>query len=503
VRVACLRVADLPRAAALRAHPELAGRPFAVSEGRGSRARVVSVSDEAAASGVACGRSVAEACSVCAALEIHVASPALEQAAHAALLDAALACAPRAEREPRRGGAYANEAAVAVDATGIAALYRSEAGFAAALGAHAAALGLPAQVAVAGSRSVALVAARCLAHDGDTHVLEAGGEPAFLAPLPIDVLDPDDALAERLTRFGVHRVGDLLRLPPRALATRLGAAAPALVALAGGRCELPPPRAPAEARIEEGVDLEYPVEQQEPLLFALQGPLSRLLARLELRHLACHELALELELGGGARDARRIGVSSPTRELRVLMRLLSQSLESRPPAAAVTGARLETEGCPLRRDQLDLFRPAGPAPGALAPALAELASLCGAARVGAPALADQHHPDALELAPFAPRAGDASTPTPPPVAPLALRRLRPPASARVQVRAGHPIALQSGVCSGRVLRCAGPWRTTGGWWSREGRFAFDHFDVQTEDGTLVRLRYDHVSKLWQIDGIYD
>ena len=71
------------------------------------------------------------------------------------------------------------------------------------------------------------------------------------------------------------------------------------------------------------------------------------------------------------------------------------------------------------------------------------------------------------------------------------------------MRAGHPIALQSAVCRGRVLRSAGPWRTTGGWWSREGRFAFDHFDVLAEDGTLVRLRYDHVLRRWEIDGIYD
>jgi hypothetical protein len=119
-RVACLLVADLPRAATLRAHPELAGRPFAVSEGPGPRARVLSVSDEATARGVVCGLGVAEARSRCAALEVHVVSPALEQAAHAALQDAALACSPLAEREPRRAGAYAIEAAVAVDATGIA-----------------------------------------------------------------------------------------------------------------------------------------------------------------------------------------------------------------------------------------------------------------------------------------------------------------------------------------------------------------------------------------------
>lgn len=501
-RTACLLVPDLPRAAALRAHPELSGQPFAVSSGGGPRAEIVSVSDAAARHGVRRGHSVAEARSLCAALAVHVASPALEEAARAALLDAALSCSPRAALEPRRAGLYAGEAAVGADASGIESLYRSEAGFAAALCQRAAALGLPARVAIAGSRSVARIAARRIAGDGETCVLAAGAEAEFLAPLPLDALDPDDALAERLTRFGVHRVRDLLRLPPQALATRLGPAAPALVALARGHCGLPPLPAPGETRIAEAIDLEHPAEQLEPLLFALQGLLSRLLARLELRHLACDALALTLELAGGGREVRRIGVSAPTRELRVLVRLVAQALESRPPRAAVACAQLETRGCPLRRDQLDLFRPPGPAPGALAPALAELASWCGASRVGAPAVADHHHPDAHRVEAFSPASADAVDAAPPGACLLALRRLRPPAPAEVRLRAGHPSWIRSAVCSGRVLRCAGPWRTTGGWWS-EGRFAFDHYDVQTQDGTVVRLRYDHMARLWQIDGVYD
>jgi protein ImuB len=500
---ACLLVADLPRAAALRAQPELAGRPFALSSGAGGRAEIVSASPEAIRNGVRRGHSVAEARSLYAALDVQVVSPALEEAARAALLDAALSCSPRAELEPRRAGPYASEAAVSADASGVASLFHGEAGFATALAQRAAVVGLPARVAIARSRGVARIAARRLEADGETHVLAPGDETAFLAPLPIDVLDPDDALAERLTRFGIHTLRDLLRLPRSSLAARLGPAALSLAAQARGHCDLPPPAAPAETRFVESIDLEYPADRLEPLLFALQGLLSRLLARLEVRHLACDELTLALDFAGGGRDVRRIGVSAPTRELRVLVRLAAQSLESQPPRAAVCGAGLETRGAPLRRDQLDLFRPPGPAPGALGPVLAELASICGDSRVGAPALADHHHPDALETRPFAPAAGGAAPAADAGAFRLALRRLRPPAPAEVQMRSGHPSRIRSAVCSGRVLRCAGPWRTTGGWWSREGRFAFDHFDAQTEDGTVVRLRYDHVARRWQIDGIYD
>jgi hypothetical protein len=54
-----------------------------------------------------------------------------------------------------------------------------------------------------------------------------------------------------------------------------------------------------------------------------------------------------------------------------------------------------------------------------------------------------------------------------------------------------------------VVRCAGPWRTTGGWWTEAGRFAFDSYDVATSDGLLVRLRRDLLRDRWEIDAAYD
>jgi hypothetical protein len=50
---------------------------------------------------------------------------------------------------------------------------------------------------------------------------------------------------------------------------------------------------------------------------------------------------------------------------------------------------------------------------------------------------------------------------------------------------------------------SGPWRTTGGWWSPERRHAFDHWDVETSDGTVARLRHDRATHRWEIDGLYD
>jgi protein ImuB len=497
-------VPDLSLAAELRAHPELHGQPVAVASGSGPGAELVAVSSEAVRRGVRRGSSVAQARADCGALHVCIASPALERAARDALLDIALSFSPRAALAPGASGAYAGEAAVQLDASGVASLFRSERGFATALGERARRLGLPGSVAVASSGSLARIAARKLCERSvEAGVLAPGSEADFLAPLSLDILAPSDALRERLTCFGVRSVRDLLALPSRALGARLGPEALRLIALARGEeAELPLP-APAPTRLEEAIDLDFPVERLEALAFVLQGLLSRLLARLEARHLACHDLSLGLDLEGGGRDARRVGLAAPTRDLRVLMRLLCHALETRPLGAAVVGAALASEGRPAPLDQLDLFRPAGPAPGALGRTLAALESLCGSDRIGSPEVADDHHPDAFGMRRFRPGRPDPTDPPRLALAALTVRALRPPVAAEVGLFRGRPARIRSAVANGRVVQLAGPWRTTGGWWSSAGRFAFDSFDVQTTDGTVARLRFDHLREDWVIDAVYD
>ncbi len=555
-RIACLLVPDLPLAAALRAQPELAEQAVAIATGPGPRAEILSVSPEAARRGVRPFTTTVQARAACAELRVRVASPSLERAARAALLDVALSASPRVEAAPPSAGLYAAEAVVFLDATGTGSLFRSEAGLAAALEARATRLGLPPVVAIAGSRPTAHIAARKLARgkpardsvrarsDGARQAgrrsgVQKGRNPArqatqarkedkqlrdedtppasdprpnveivhqdaaYLAPLPIDLLDPAPPLAEALTRFGIRRIGELARLPRSALLTRLGAGARELLDLARGASRPPLPAAPASTRCEEALDLEHPLEHLEPLAFVLRGLLSRLGERLACRGLGCGDLDLRLALDGGGRDARRVGVAAPTGDVRVLLRLLCLSLEARPPGAAIEGVALATEGRPLRADQLDLFRPAGPAPALLARTVAELEALCGPGRVGAPALADSHRPDAWAVAAFAPASVAPVEPRRPGAGELSLRALRPPVAAEVRVVAGRPVSLRSAVANGRVTAVSGPWRSTGAWWSAEERFALDHFDVWTSDGTLCRLRLDRIGGRWEIDAVYD
>ena len=514
-RIACLLIPDLPLRAELRAHPELADLPLAVASGPDARADIAVLSPAARAAGVRSWSSVAQARAVCPDLRVRVASPALERAARDALLDVALSLSPRAALAPRATGPFASEGSVFLDASGTSSLFRSERGFASALLTRAEKQGLPGVVSLASSKTAALLVARCISGEpGSTRVLAPGHESEFLAPLSLDLLDPDDRLAQALTRFGVRTMRDLLRLPRRALAQRLGPEILDLIARARGEEVEPPLPAPTDTRLEEAIDLDSPIAHLEPLSFVLRGLLSRLTERLSLRALACGPLDLTLVVEGGGRDARRVGVAAPTLDVRVLLRLALRALTDRPPDAPVESLSISTRGLPGRSDQLDLFRPRGPDPATLDRTLCKLESLCGEGRVGAPEVGDTHHPGAFGLKPFQPpstRSGEASRTRRDRAGPdasalpsrPAVRALRPPVSAEVRVDHGQPSFIRSAVSNGPVVMAAGPWRTTGHWWSEQDRFALDHFDVQVGDGTVVRLCFDWLQRVWQIDGIYD
>jgi protein ImuB len=55
---------------------------------------------------------------------------------------------------------------------------------------------------------------------------------------------------------------------------------------------------------------------------------------------------------------------------------------------------------------------------------------------------------------------------------------------------------------GRVLRSAGPWKTSGEWWA-ETAWAREEWDVALNDGALYRIYQETRTHEWFVYGVYD
>lgn len=337
--------------------------------------------------------------------------------------------------------------------------------------------GLPHPVAVAATVEAAILAARNLS--GYTFI-PPGEEARVLGALPIDALPPDPELFETFHLWGIRSLDDLSRLPADALASRLGARGLWLQRLARGAFERPlRPRLPS-AVYEESADLEHPIKLREPLLFLIARFLHDLTARLKSQSLAASSLHLTLNS-----EQRRHSLPLPTRDVKLLLKMVEHSLERQPPDGPVSKVHLELIPTEPRRIQHGLFTPAAPEPEKLELTLGKIRGLVGEKNVGYPELFDTHRPG------FARPAGVL----------LPFRYFRPALEARVTAE-----RLWTRMFQGKILQIAGPWRSSGDWW-RPDTWNRDEYDLALSDGALYRIYFDRgldrAPKKWFVEGVYD
>ncbi|HET6148992.1 MAG TPA: DNA polymerase Y family protein [Polyangia bacterium] len=538
LRLACVFVPQLALQAVLRREPEARGFAVALFDRAPAspHARVVTATEEARRGGVHAGMTGAQADAACPTLRKVCAAPADVATAQAALCDLGYAFAPRIDSES------APQGRIFFEVGDLDRLYpEGEGAIAQGIQARAARLGLGVRVAIASSKGIARVVTRAR----ELAVVAHGGERAFLAPLPVTVLqderdasDPSQARPRRvggaasgndnggaggngkkrsgattlpevgvaLQRWGIATVGALAMLPAAEVALRLGPAGARAHRLATGVDDEPfVPRLPADA-LEEGTELDYPIYEIEPLSFILRGLIDRALARLACRSLACAGITLRLALDPRGLDVREILIAAPTRESSTLLDLVRLDLARRPPDAAVVGATLIALPARVRATQLDFQRPAGPAPDRLAATLARLAALVGPENVGAPRAVDSWREEAIAVTPYpvssAARAGQAGAAK----GALAVRRFRPAQEVEVIMGRDGPTALRGSATTARVLIAAGPYRLHGEWWrppEEDGDFCRDYWDVHASDGAIYRLHQDQRNGRWFLDGYYD
>jgi protein ImuB len=457
---------------------------------------------------------------------------------------------------------------VVLDLAGLERLFGSLHAIAEELARAAAERQVRVRVAIAGTST----AARLLVRSGQwalPTVVECGSEAAAVAPLPIGLLPfvanandrtngrnanaPNDLLPT-FRRWGLRTLGDLAALPADAVAARLGSDGTRWRRLACGE-DLQPlrPEVPAE-RFEQSLDLEWPIDGLEPLSFVLGRLLDPLTAHLARRGRGAAVLHLRLHLVTRMVHERSLQLPAPMRDARTFRTLLLLDLESHPPSAAIDRVVVAVDPTPARVMQYSLLARPLPSPEQLSTLTARLGALMGEDRCGSPVVVDTWQPGALAMKPFAlrddesprrprdhgtprrrdteavPRGSvDVNSATTQPVA--ALRRFRFPVRARVRMEQDTPLQVTTdrhGLAGGRVRMCAGPWRTSGGWWTDVthsqrptpnsttpkleigtlgvgGCSAWDRdeWDITLSDGATYRVFRDRVSSAWFVEGTYD
>ena len=505
---ACVYIPDFSVEAMVRAEHLLRERAVAVLDGKPPVVRIIALNERARQMGMEAGMTKLQAALFGDAV-LRPRSREQEKAAHSALLDVAFGFSPRVED--------AAKDRVLLDLCGMERLHGSAANMARELASRVNATGLEANVAIAGNPDSAMHAA--CGFTGTT-VIPNGEETRRLGVLPINVLlesfdlprtakTQSAVIRERdklrgqmldtLERWGVRDFRTLALLPEHALASRLGEAGARLQRLARGAEKRTLTLCEPEFRFEEAFELEFPVENLEPLSFILNRLLEQLCARLESRALAVHALNLRLQLERRVADEetttqkelsgsdnvsgkpifeRHLRLPVAMRDAKVFLKLLQLDLSTHPPGAPIVKLWISAQPAPPRSAQRGLFLPLTPEAEKLEITLARIISIVGEHRTGIARLLDTHRPDAFTVERFA-APGELpihtltlSEVTNPPS--YALRIFRPAQRLKVRVADGRPTAIQSVTqpdqppLQGTVVWSAGPWRCSGEWWGERG-----------------------------------
>jgi protein ImuB len=397
-----------------------------------------------------------------------------------------------------------------VDAAGLERLFGTPRELAAALASRFGVMGFTGSIAIASNPDAAVHAARGI--PGVT-LIPRGQEAARLGELPVELLNPSPQIQETLDCWGIRTFRDLAALPEIGIAERLGAEGVLLQKLARGEGSRPLRPAQPELVFEQSMELEYPLTELEPLSFTLARLLHELCASLECRALAAIEIRLQLKLENQAADTRAIRLPVPMRDTKTLLKLLQLELSAHPPAAPIVAIALHAEAAKPRASQGGLYSPPTPEPEKLELTLARIAAVVGPGNVGSPEVLDTHRPGAFRLIRLgkegaAPSGSGGSGP--------ALRIYRPPLPATVQAPEGRPSHISARGVQGKVLTRAGPWRSSGDWWTATP-WARDEWDVALSNGALYRIYFERPAGRsksdvgcwmldvgrWFVEGCYD
>lgn len=289
VRTMLLWCPDWPVTAVIRANGLRADAPIAIIE----KGQVFACSTSARAEGVARGIRVREAQARCPDLLVFPYDPALDNRAFDPVIEAL--------EELASGVQVVRPGVCALRGRGPSRFYGGEKPAALALLAVLRELDISsARVGIADGPFTAEQAARSTA---DVRIIPPGESAAFLAPLPVGVLDAPD-LVPLLVRLGVRTLGDFASLPEPHVLARFGDHGARLHSLASGRdSRQVVPRIPP-AELDSSIDFEPPLDRIDQVAFSFRASADRFIERLTESKLVCTAIRIETDSESGEHAER-------------------------------------------------------------------------------------------------------------------------------------------------------------------------------------------------------
>ena len=374
-------------------------------------------------------------------------------------------------------------------------------------------------------------AARLAARVPGGVVVAPGESPAFLAPFPVDVLDPGE-LSDVLVRLGLRTLGDFAAMPAPAVVGRFGADGSRAHRLARGLDERPPAARVLPPDLAVSAELDPPAERVDTAAFVAKSLADELHRRLAADGLACTRVLIAAETEHGERLERLWrdeGALTPGAIAdRTRWQLDGWLNGHHRPTAGITLLRLAPdEVVPARGRQLGFWGGVAEAGERAARALARVEGLLGPGAVTVAERRGGRGPgeqvalvpvSAVDLASPRPAARDGWVAEPwpgrvPPPAPA----LVPAEPVLVQLLDGtgapvgvtgrgaltaEPVALRVREADPVAVEAwAGPWPADERWWDPAGHRRRARLQVVTADGAarLVTLE----AGAWSVEATYD
>lgn len=181
-----------------------------------------------------------------------------------------------------------------------------------------------------------------------------------LAALPLHACRWPGGVEERLKRFGLSRIGQLMALPRAELGARLGK--DCLLALGRALGEIPDPRPwyVFPETFSQALSLPFRVEEAGQLIFAYKRLVATLCGWLKARGAGIVALELKLQHEGHDETSLILQTAGPTRDEQRLLRLLQERLGRWVLKGPVYGlSLLSRELVPLHGSDGPLFQESG------------------------------------------------------------------------------------------------------------------------------------------------